>query len=67
VPDREPSADTLVGWRRRLYQVALPVGIAGGILQVLDLTGDHLGDGSRSPSRNLERGLLAAVAVTIRA
>jgi hypothetical protein len=41
--DEERRVVTLVGWRRRLYQVALPVGIAGGILQVLDLAGDHLG------------------------
>lgn len=41
--DEERHVVTLGGWRRRLYHVALPVGIAGGILQVLDLVGDHLG------------------------
>jgi hypothetical protein len=45
--DEERRVVTLVGWRRRLYQVALPLGIAGGILQVLDLAGDHLGVGAR--------------------
>jgi hypothetical protein len=41
--DEERRVVKLVGWRRRLYHVALPVGITGGILQVLDLAGDRLG------------------------
>ena len=41
--DDERRVVTLVGWRRRLYHAALPVGIAGGILQVLDLVGVQLG------------------------
>jgi hypothetical protein len=39
---------TLVRWRRRLYQVALPLGIVGAVIQVLDLATGGLGGWARA-------------------
>jgi hypothetical protein len=40
--DDEPHVVSLVGWRRRLYWLAIVVGIVGFVLQILDLIGDRV-------------------------